>query len=86
MHTGNKFGPGNICKCMDCAGQRFVRAEQEARTCAPDDFFELQREEDQLQRNLTHAQDALKVVKNDKYTLIMTYYHKLTKEDNDGKA
>ena len=81
MHSGDSF-THPICKCMDCAGKRFERAEREARTCNPDDYFDLVREEDQLQRNIESRQKALKEIQNDKREFIWTYYHKLVNEVN----
>lgn len=81
MHSGDSF-THPICKCMDCAGERFKRAERKARTCNPDDYFSLVRDEDDLQSDFDRVQNALKEVQNDKRELIWTYYHKLVNEAN----
>lgn len=79
MHTGDKFGPV-MCKCMDCAGKRFQRAERLARAESID-MADLEREEAQAAIDLKHAEDRARVARSDKHTLVMTYYHKLIQEE-----
>jgi len=83
VHTGDKFGPV-MCKCMDCAGKRFEKAEKFARKENPADYMELVLHEDRLTEDIEFAQNALKTIQKDKRDLIMTYYHALIEREKNA--
>jgi uncharacterized membrane protein len=70
------------CKCMECARQRFQKAEELAEIRKPDLYYDLRREEAQLKVELEKAQERLKRVESTKRDLVMSYYN----EANYGKA